>query len=106
MHAPECPCCTLLNSMCGVLQFASSSFKVVVDKGGLDALMGEDTTDSEDAGGKLLTEVARLLCLEMGATYICVTLAQTHVLSNAPSGSSALALLSFALHSCVLCHRD
>ncbi|CAL8464325.1 g3860 [Coccomyxa elongata] len=62
--------------------FASSSFEVIVDKGGLDALMGEDTSGSEDAGGRLLSEVARLLCLEKGATYICVTLAQTHVLKK------------------------
>ena len=70
-----------------MLQFDSSSFAVIVDKGGLDALMGEDTPGSEDAGGKLLAEVARLLMYDEGAAYLCVTLAQTHVLSESLSSS-------------------
>jgi hypothetical protein len=51
-----------------------------VDKGGLDALMGEDTPGSKEAGGKLLAEVARLLSHAPGSAYLCVTLAQPHVL--------------------------
>ena len=61
-------------------QFADGAFDAVVDKGGLDALMGEDTPGSEEAGGKLLAEVARLLAPGEGAAYLCVTLAQPHVL--------------------------
>jgi hypothetical protein len=68
-----------------MLQFVGNSFDAIVDKGGLDALMGEDTAGSEDAGGKLLAEVARLLTYKESATYLCVTLAQTHVLSRLPS---------------------
>ena len=51
----------------------------MVDKGGLDALMGEDTPDAAAAGQKLLAEVARLAA-GAGGTYACVTLAQAHVL--------------------------
>ena len=69
------------------MQFADGSFSTIVDKGGLDALMGEDTAGSEDAGGKLLAEVARLLMYDEGAAYLCVNLAQTHVLSESLSSS-------------------
>jgi hypothetical protein len=56
-----------------------------VDKGGLDALMGEDTLDAGAAGAALLAEVARLAAASGGA-YACVTLAQAHVL-RAPCDS-------------------
>jgi len=64
------------------MQFASGSFDVIVDKGGLDALMGEDTEGSQDAGDKLLAEVQRLLITKEDGLYLCVTLAQRHVLSK------------------------
>ena len=65
-------------------QFRKGSFEAVVDKGGLDALMGEDTPGSEEAGGKLLAEVVRLLSPAPGSCYLCVTLAQPHVLRAWP----------------------
>ena len=61
------------------------SFEVVVDKGSLDALMGEDSAASTEAGGRLLREVERVLTV--GGSYLCVTLAQSHVLSTAPCTS-------------------
>ena len=69
-------------------QFANGSFLAAVDKGGLDALMGEDTEGSDAAGEKLLAEVARLLRPQKGSVYICVTLAQAHVLSTHPPPAS------------------
>ncbi len=63
---------------CG-MQFEDGSFDVVLDKGGLDALMGEDTPGADDTGGRFLTEVARLLS-QQGGLYVCVSLAQPHVL--------------------------
>jgi len=60
---------------------------VVVDKGGLDALMGEDSTEGSQAGAKLLAEVSRVLAPQ--GVYLCVTLAQSHVLS-APLPSNLL----------------
>lgn len=58
--------------------YPARSFGVVFDKGGLDALMGEDDTGAGEAGVKFLLEVSRLI--QEGGTYICVTLAQQHVL--------------------------
>ena len=59
--------------------FADASFGLVLDKGGLDALMGDGDAGSLEAGEKLLREVGRLLRPGDGA-YVCVTLAQEHVL--------------------------
>ena len=64
------------------MQFADGSFSAIVDKGGLDALMGEDTPGADEAGAKLLAEVASLLEPRKGSVYFCVTLAQSHVLSE------------------------
>ena len=64
------------------MQFADGSFTAIVDKGGLDALMGEDTEGANAAGGELLAEVTRLLEPRRGSLYLCVTLAQSHVLST------------------------
>ena len=62
------------------VQFPDSSFAVVLDKGGLDALMGEDADEGSEAGQKFLQEVQRLLA--EGGTYICISLLQAHVLSK------------------------
>ncbi|CAK9212256.1 unnamed protein product [Sphagnum troendelagicum] len=59
------------------LQFAESSFDVVVDKGSLDALTGEPE-EPLTAAISLLSEVKRVL--RPGGQYVCVTLAQKHVI--------------------------
>jgi len=59
--------------------FPDASFGLVLDKGGLDALMGDGDAGSQETGEKLLREVDRLLRPGDGA-YVCVTLAQEHVL--------------------------
>ncbi|KAA6429889.1 MAG: hypothetical protein FRX49_00321, partial [Trebouxia sp. A1-2] len=63
------------------LQFKDESFHIAVDKGALDALMGEDTDAAGIAGGKLLSEVQRVLA-SCDGQYLCVTLGQTHVLTT------------------------
>eukprot|EP00884_Botryococcus_braunii_P023150 jgi/Botrbrau1/9519/Bobra.0211s0010.1 len=63
------------------MKFEDGSFDVVVDKGGLDALMGEESGASRQAGGALLSQVKRILKPE-GGTYLCVSLAQPHVLET------------------------
>jgi len=63
------------------LQFKDKSFHIAFDKGALDALMGEDTDAARVAGGKLLSEVQRVLD-SCDGQYLCVTLGQTHVLSE------------------------
>ena len=64
-----------------LLQFKPGSFHVAFDKGALDALMGEDTQAASTAGGKLLSEVQRILDSAEGH-YLCVTLGQPHVLGT------------------------
>lgn len=65
-------------------QFDAGAFDLVVDKGGLDALMGEDTPEAAAAGAQLLAEVQRLAA-RAGGAYACVTLAQAHVLRAPPA---------------------
>ncbi|KAL0038662.1 hypothetical protein WJX79_002183 [Trebouxia sp. C0005] len=63
------------------MTFKDESFHIAVDKGALDALMGEDTDAAGIAGGKLLSEVQRVLA-SCDGQYLCVTLGQTHVLTT------------------------
>lgn len=63
------------------MQFKAGSFHTAFDKGALDALMGEDTDAASIAGGKLLSEVQRVLDPSEGQ-YLCVTLGQPHVLGK------------------------
>eukprot|EP00897_Mesotaenium_endlicherianum_P005937 jgi/Mesen1/5371/ME000268S04572 len=57
--------------------FKDEAYDVVLDKGGLDALMGEENAGALQAGTRLLAEVKRLL--RPGGRYLCVTLGQEHV---------------------------
>ena len=75
-----CDCVHLPSQVCH-LQVKDGSFPIAFDKGALDALMGEDTEADSTAGGKLLSEVQRVLDPSEGQ-YICVTLGQPHVLSK------------------------
>ncbi|CAN6462771.1 unnamed protein product [Victoria cruziana] len=58
------------------LQFADGSFDAVVDKGGLDALMEPER--GSETGNQYLSEVKRVL--NLGGKFICLTLAESHVL--------------------------
>lgn len=94
----------------GALQFKDGSFDVVVDKGGLDALMGEDSPESQQAGVRLLAEVKRVLAPHHGV-YCCVTLAQPHVLSaflpplwTFPSLHLLLRRMHACVHACLHAH--
>eukprot|EP00850_Spirogloea_muscicola_P011442 SM000071S21066 [mRNA] locus=s71:264129:269803:+ [translate_table: standard] len=60
-------------------KFPDATFDVVFDKGGLDALMGEPGEEATAVGQRFLTEVARLT-KPNGGRYICITLAQEHIL--------------------------
>ncbi|KAL0392577.1 UNVERIFIED_CONTAM: eEF1A lysine and N-terminal methyltransferase [Sesamum radiatum] len=56
--------------------FGNESFNAIVDKGGLDALMEPQL--GPRLGNLYLSEVKRLL--KLGGKYICLTLAESHVL--------------------------
>ncbi|KAL0433021.1 UNVERIFIED_CONTAM: eEF1A lysine and N-terminal methyltransferase [Sesamum latifolium] len=58
------------------MQFANESFNAIVDKGGLDALMEPQL--GPRLGNLYLSEVKRLS--KFGGKYICLTLAESHVL--------------------------
>eukprot|EP00850_Spirogloea_muscicola_P008546 SM000045S16291 [mRNA] locus=s45:698278:703942:+ [translate_table: standard] len=60
-------------------KFPDATFDVVFDKGGLDALMGEPGEEATEVGQRFLSEVARLI-KPNGGRYICITLAQEHIL--------------------------
>lgn len=69
----------LVMDMTQMDKFKDGAFDVAFDKGGLDALMGDEGDAADDAGVRMLAEVARVVDAQRG-TYICVTLAQPHVL--------------------------
>ncbi|KAI3459692.1 hypothetical protein Pfo_016355 [Paulownia fortunei] len=58
------------------MQFANETFDAIVDKGGLDALMEPEL--GPRLGNLYLSEVKRLS--KAGGKYICLTLAESHVL--------------------------
>ncbi|GAB4844076.1 hypothetical protein Ancab_014040 [Ancistrocladus abbreviatus] len=58
------------------MQFEDVAFDVVIDKGGLDALMEPEL--GPKLGNQYLSEVKRVL--KLGGKFICLTLAESHVL--------------------------
>ncbi|GFY81620.1 S-adenosyl-L-methionine-dependent methyltransferases superfamily protein [Actinidia rufa] len=58
------------------MQFVDETFDVVLDKGGLDALMEPEL--GPELGNQYLSEVKRVL--KSGGKFICLTLAESHVL--------------------------
>eukprot|EP00026_Physarum_polycephalum_P003144 Phypoly_transcript_03153.p1 GENE.Phypoly_transcript_03153~~Phypoly_transcript_03153.p1 ORF type:complete len:779 (+),score=240.35 Phypoly_transcript_03153:50-2338(+) len=61
-------------------KYEDASFDLVLDKGALDALVSEDTESVRDDAQRMFKEIARVL--RPGGRYVCVTLAQEHVLSK------------------------
>nr|CAB3484267.1 unnamed protein product [Digitaria exilis] len=59
------------------MQFADGSFDVILDKGGLDALM--EPGAGTKLGTKYLNEAKRVL--KSGGKFVCLTLAESHVLA-------------------------
>ena len=84
------------------MQFPDASFDVVIDKGGLDALMGEESEESTGVGQKLLAGVSRVT--SPGGVYLCVTLAQSQVLSM-PSASRHCLKYFLPLNTIFSCHQ-
>ncbi|KAM4722465.1 eEF1A lysine and N-terminal methyltransferase [Rhinophrynus dorsalis] len=60
--------------------FTDSHFQAVLDKGTLDAIMTDTEESTLDTAGKMLSEIGRVL--QCGGRYLCVTLAQDHVLEK------------------------
>ena len=63
------------------MDFEEDSFSVVLDKGTLDALMTDESPEVVDKAHALFKEISRVL--KLGGRYICVSLAQEHIIRNA-----------------------
>ena len=60
------------------MEFSDGEFGVVLDKGTLDAIATDGETSTIATVTRLFTQVERVL--KVGGRYICVSLAQRHVL--------------------------
>ena len=60
------------------MKFDSDYFQVVLDKGTLDAIFTSDEKKIVEAVEKMLEEISRVL--KVGGRYICISLAQEHIL--------------------------
>ena len=77
------------------MTYSSNKFRLVFDKGALDALMSDDTLRSKKDAATLFQEIDRVIEAgldnsgsgfsssdkKIAAAYVCVTLAQKHILS-------------------------
>ena len=59
------------------MNFADSVFDCVIDKGTLDAIMTDDSADTIEKVTTMITEIRRVL--KNNGRYICVSLAQGHI---------------------------
>uniref|UniRef100_A0A8D0HG40 eEF1A lysine and N-terminal methyltransferase n=1 Tax=Sphenodon punctatus TaxID=8508 RepID=A0A8D0HG40_SPHPU len=63
------------------LEFPDAHFQVVLDKGMLDALLTDEKEPTLVRGERMFSEISRVL--QLGGRYLCVSLAQAHVLKAA-----------------------
>ncbi|XP_012584769.1 PREDICTED: methyltransferase-like protein 13 isoform X2 [Condylura cristata] len=63
------------------MEFPSASFQVVLDKGTLDAVLTDEEEKTLQQVDRMLAEVGRVL--QVGGRYLCISLAQAHVLKKA-----------------------
>ena len=62
------------------MDFDAGSFNVVIDKGTLDAIFTDSNPKVIDDVMQMFKEVSRVL--RVGGRYICITLAQNHILDK------------------------
>lgn len=62
------------------MSFDDSHFGVVLDKGTLDALMTDCSAEVSELVDKMFGEIARVL--RVGGRYVCVSLAQEHIVKK------------------------
>ncbi|XP_077013085.1 eEF1A lysine and N-terminal methyltransferase isoform X2 [Tamandua tetradactyla] len=63
------------------MEFPDASFQVVLDKGTLDAVLTDEEEKTLHQVDRMLAEVGRVL--QVGGRYLCISLAQAHVLKKA-----------------------
>ena len=62
------------------MSFEDGEFSAVLDKGTLDAIMTDDSTDTQEKADQMFAEIDRVL--RLGGRYICVSLAQEHIIKK------------------------
>jgi ubiquinone/menaquinone biosynthesis C-methylase UbiE len=62
------------------MSFTDDQFSVVLDKGTVDALFTDTSADVVDRINKMFSEISRVL--RVGGRFICVSLAQQHILDH------------------------
>ncbi|XP_069867250.1 eEF1A lysine and N-terminal methyltransferase-like [Dipodomys merriami] len=63
------------------MEFPDASFQVVLDKGTLDAVLTGEEEETLQLVDRMLAEVGRVL--QVGGRYLCISLAQAHILKKA-----------------------
>ncbi|XP_004756762.3 eEF1A lysine and N-terminal methyltransferase isoform X1 [Mustela putorius furo] len=63
------------------MEFPDASFQVVLDKGTLDAVLTDEEEKTLHQVDRMLAEVGRVL--QVGGRYLCISLAQAHILKKA-----------------------
>lgn len=61
--------------------YDDGQYSVVLDKGTLDALLPDDSESSTQQIVGMFEEIERVL--KLGGRYVCISLAQKHVVDNA-----------------------
>jgi len=59
------------------MSFADDQFSVVLDKGTVDALFTDSSTEVVSRIDKMISEISRVL--RVGGRFICISLAQNHI---------------------------
>ncbi|XP_020826158.1 eEF1A lysine and N-terminal methyltransferase isoform X1 [Phascolarctos cinereus] len=62
------------------MELPDASFQVVLDKGTLDAVLTDEEEKTLEKVDRMLAEVGRVL--QVGGRYLCISLAQTHILKK------------------------
>ena len=62
------------------MEFADSEFSVVLDKGTLDAILTDEKDETLANVDKMFGEIARVL--RIGGRYVCISLAQEHIVQK------------------------
>ena len=70
----------LVADMTDMKEISESSYNNIFDKGALDALLSENSSELQEASLKLFTEIHRILV--NNGQYFCITLAQDFVISS------------------------
>lgn len=62
------------------MTFENESFNIVLDKGTLDALMPDDSKETNERIDKYFAEIKRVL--RLGGRFLCISLLQNHILEK------------------------